>query len=265
MPIYLSYENLVKSVDVSELSDEIVTKLHVHGADDLSIAGVNPAGTDTLIDLSFFIERGDLNIKVGDSTVTLADKVLNWNRELLNRQEYYTGLVSARVSAMAQKLSYDAELTELKGELESIKIKQNVAIQAQAMETTETGKKNRQDELAGYKVEMEAKQAEIDAKEAEITTLTTQIEGYSADILAVNEELAMKNYFSDDEMLVLDGYLIEGELVEETFVASDVDATVDGAVSTIEGVVSISGSELVRIDLVEPYNKSMYTVTKGNV
>lgn len=51
VPIYLSFDNLVQSVSVTELTDEIKTKLHVYGADDLSIASVNPTGTDYIVDL----------------------------------------------------------------------------------------------------------------------------------------------------------------------------------------------------------------------
>lgn len=265
LPIYLSYENLANSVGVTELSDEIVTKLHVCGADDLTIAGVNPAGTDYIIDLSFFIERGDLDFTIGGSSRTLAKVYQDWQRELLNYQEYYTGLVSARVSCMSEKLAYDVQMTELRGELETIKTQQNVSIQAYAMETTDTGKQNREQELADLKAQMTAKQAEIDALQAKIDALILSYDGYSADILAVNNALAIEHYFTDEELLALKEYLIEDDLQEETFVASSVDASASGAVSSIVGTMDVSGSEIVRIDMGDPYDKSMYTFAGGNI
>ena len=42
VPIYLSYQNLVDAVDLEELTDDMVTKLHLYGSDDLSIRDVNP-------------------------------------------------------------------------------------------------------------------------------------------------------------------------------------------------------------------------------
>lgn len=50
----------------------------------------------------------------------------------------------------------------------------------------------------------------------------------------------MSNYFSPAELAVLEEFLIEGDIVEETFVASDVDASVDGTNSSIDGRVVIS-------------------------
>lgn len=60
VPIYLSYQNLVDAVDLEELTDDMVTKLHLYGSDDLSIRDVNPIGTDYMVNLSYFISNGDL-------------------------------------------------------------------------------------------------------------------------------------------------------------------------------------------------------------
>lgn len=156
LPIYLSFENLVQSVDVTELTDEIKTKLHVYGADDLSIASVNPTGTDYIVDLSFFVERGDLDIKVGDSTETLEEKYSRWQNDILSKQELYSNLVASKSALSLQKLMLEAEKSELDGELQTHKIAQNVEIQAVASTGSESTK-GKLNELAGLIKDVEAK------------------------------------------------------------------------------------------------------------
>ena len=86
LPIYLSYENLVSEVGVDELSDDIVTKLHVYGSDDMSIREVNPTGADYIVNLDHFISRGDLDIEIDG--VKLSDKVKSWQKEIKANQHY---------------------------------------------------------------------------------------------------------------------------------------------------------------------------------
>ena len=75
VPIYLSYQNLVDAVDLEELTDDMVTKLHLYGSDDLSIREVNPTGTDYIVDLSYFISNGDFDIVADGSSATLAERI----------------------------------------------------------------------------------------------------------------------------------------------------------------------------------------------
>jgi hypothetical protein len=254
VPIYLSFENLVQSVDVTELTDEITTKLHVYGADDLSIASVNPTGTDYLVDLSFFVERGDLNIKVGGSELTLAEKYETWQKSVLNQQELYMSLVSSRSTLTLQKLMLEAELAELNGQMETLKIQQNVDIQA-----------SNNSNLADYKRQMDELQDKIDALagvkdennpgtfvNGKIPDKKKEIDNAQKDIEALVATLKMSNYFSPAELDVLEEFLIEKEIVEETFVTSDVSATIPGVSSKLNGDIIITGSNITRIDVKDP-------------
>jgi hypothetical protein len=262
LPIYLSYQNLVEEINVEELTDEIVTKLHVYGSDDLTIRDVNPAGTDYLIDLSYFIGNGDLDITIGNATHTLAEKVQSWELAVRNRQPYYTGLVSARASKTAQRLAEEATLTDLNSDLESLQAQQSVVIQSFALETTDTGKAKRQKELDNINDEISTKKSEIADQESKIADLQSEIDRYAEDITAVNEELAMEKYFTAAELKVLNLYLIEGDLTEETFVATEVDTSASGVTSTTSGAIALSGAEIVRLNV---NNKTLYTIAGGTL
>ena len=105
-----------------------------------------------------------------------------------------------------------------------------------------------------------AKQREITAKEAEISALQSEIDEYASNIRSINDELAFTKFFTEEEQKVLNHYLIENEVTEETFVATDVDISVSGVTSTISGSVNVSGAEIERVNL---SGKQMHTIAGG--
>lgn len=262
VPVYLSYQNLVDAVDLEELTDDMVTQLHLYGSDDLSIRDVNPMGTDYLVDLSYFISNGDLDVVPEGSTVKLAERVKSWDALIRSNQGYYTNLVAARASKTAQKLAEEVTLADLKSELEVLTTEQSVIIQAIALETTEAGKATQQKNLSDKTAEIDRKKEEIASQEAVIADLQDEIDQYAGDIQAVVNQLAFSKYFTEAEQKILNLYLIEGDTTEETFVATDVDTAASGAISTIQGSLKISDSNVVRATL---NGKKLYGTTGGTL
>ncbi len=264
VPVYLDYKNLVDAVDVSEITDDLTTKLHLYGSDDLSIREVNPTGTDYIINLDYFIANGDLDVFVGSSSVTLAQRVKDWEQRIRDRQQYYVGLISARASLTAQKLSEQAALVELNGELDTLMTQQNVTIQAYAIETTDTGKSNRLKELANIYAQVILKRSEISRQEAAIDSIQNNIDQYTSSIQSVNRELSYNTYFTAQERDILDRFLIEGELEDETFVATDVSSSNEGTVGTVSGTVSFTSSAVTRVTDSRSGN-TMYLMSGGEL
>lgn len=257
LPIYLDFDNLLESVDITEKSDELVTAIRPYGADELDIRAVNPIGTNWIYDLSYFISNGDIS-------GALAEKWTSWQRSILNQQMYYKGLVSLQASSNARLLSEEAKLTDLNGELDSLISQQSVTIQAIAMETTDEGKEKQQEVLDTINANISAKRAEISSQEAVIAELKRDSESYSAEIQAVVNELSIQKYFSDSEYKELSNYLIEQDITEETFVASSVDTSVSGSSYTAAGAsVSITGSTISMVDLQSKFSKKMYVMSGG--
>lgn len=86
--IILSFDNLVKSAKVSELSDDVYTVINVSGAENLSIAKINPNGTKKLYCLDYY--TGVLDPKATNyyenynewmTNNALKRKVLEWERD----------------------------------------------------------------------------------------------------------------------------------------------------------------------------------------
>jgi hypothetical protein len=261
LPIYLGFDNLVTDLDITELTDELVTAMTPSGADDLDIRQVNPTGTNWIYDISYFIENGDI-------PSALAEKWTEWQKSVLNRQEYYKGLVGLRASATARLLSEQAKLVDRKAELDDLTNQQSVTIQALALETTEDGKASQQKKLDEINANMEKKKKEVADQEAVVADIKTTLDAsnpdsYPAQIKAVNDELKLTAFFTADEYALLRHYFIEQPLSDDTFVASDVDTAVTGESSKVtNGAIVISNSTIAQVDFGE-IKKKMYTIAGG--
>lgn len=262
LPIYLDFDNLMESLEIEEMSDELVTAIRPYGSDGLDIRDVNPIGTNWIYDISYFISNGDV-------PETLAQKWVSWQKSILNNQEYYRGLTALRASATARLLAAKATLTDLQGELDTLTAKQSVTIQALAMETTQAGINSQQKLLDQINAQIEAKKKEIEQQEELISSIEKELDSteegsYAHQIQEVVNSLSITNYFSDDEYRTLSRYFVEQDFTENTFVATSVDTDVSGTSYSIKGeVFQVSGSSISRIDLTDDFDKKMYTLSGG--
>ena len=262
LPIYLDFDNLLKEIQIEELSDELVTALRPYGDDNLDIRAVNPIGSNWIYDLTFFIENGDI-------PKDLADKWKVWQQTIRNNQSYYAGLVAMQASSSAQLIACQAAMADLQGEMETLKAQQSITVQALAMETTAAGKQYQQELLSSLYDQIEAKQKEIDAKQKEIDALNANLDpenesSYAHRIKEISDSLAITKFFTPDEYEILSHYLIEKDITENTFVGSAVSSSTMGESYSLSGAgFSVTGSAISRIDLTQEFNRVMYTLTGG--
>ena len=261
IPLYLDFDTIMQELEVSELSNELVTAIQPYGADDLDIRNVNPIGTNWIYDLSWFIANGDI-------PEDLANKWELWQREILTTQEYYRGLVSMRAVATARLLSEQAALKDLQGELESIHLQQNVTIQTMADEITDAGRQYQEGVLATLHDAEVSKKAEISAKESVIEDLEDELSdddsGYNAKIKEIVDRLGINSYFTSSELAILKKFFIEQTLEEETFVATDVDVSVSGSIDELSTCqLTITNSDITLNNYGADIACDIYTITGG--
>lgn len=259
LPIYLDFDNLVEQVEVSELTDDLVTALSPFGSDQLDIRAVNPIGSNWIYDISHFISTGDIPSE-------LAEKWDLWQASVIANQEYYTGLISMRSSASSRMLVLKAELIDLQGELQDLTNQQSVIIQ-QIANKDET----LQDDLDNVNKLIDAKNKEITDKESEIQQADSEINnkesGYTSQINAITARLSLTNpdNFTPEEYNVLAKYFIEQDITENTFVATSINSTVSGSFLDFSNVsIIISDSQITEIGMSGDIKKTMYTMTGGS-
>lgn len=230
--VFISRDNLAKDISVKENTDDLVTRLDVNGADGVDIREVNPTGENTIVNLSYFMNTDNFSQE-------LVDKYNAWQELIASNKLPFYNYAIQYSNIITEKLAENAKLVDLRGEYTSIENVQAAIIQGIAQNIRE------QSDLDDVNVELAEKKAEIDAKEAEIAEIEAERVSIMGNMQTIRDACAYANYFTLDERKILDSYIIDNEISESTFVASEVTSYTDGAGNKLSGMtVSVTGSEV---------------------
>lgn len=86
--IYLSFDNLVKTLEVTEKAEDIVTVLNCNGQD-VNIQTVNPTGTNYIVDFSYYMDEENYHWMSPE----LIAKIKQWESAVEAKREPYKALV----------------------------------------------------------------------------------------------------------------------------------------------------------------------------
>ena len=258
-PVYLSYQNLIEEDKLSEDTSTMFTKLLVSGADGIDIRNVNPTGDGYIYNINYYIENGDI-------PSGLASKWRTWQNEIFVQQPYYTSLVALRNSTMAQYITENAKLTDLNNSLSTLDNTRATF--------TEMLKKEDLHEFNREYFEQRMDEAGTEAGELErkiyeqvvlLNGLQDEYNGYSASISAINHHLSIAEYFSQEELDILDYYLKEDSFTDSTFAVFNVDITDGGQFSSLDSI-TLQFSDVTWVDIpCEGAEHAMASVTGGRI
>lgn len=214
--IYLSFDNLMTNFEMSEDSDDIITKLYVSGQD-LDIRQVNPLGTNYLINIDYYknsdwMSNGLITaLNAWETAVSSNESAYSQKiASLSTKRQELTTLISERVTLEGEKKVYDNVI--------AVRIAAGYTDDRITIGETEITSDMTYSELVAASnakgEEIAAKQAEIDSKQAEITALLTEIKNISANC-------ALSKYLSEAQMIELSPYLKEGTYSNDNFVITD--------------------------------------------
>lgn len=213
-PVYLSNANLAKEIQVTENTENIITRLEVNGADGVNIRDVNPSGTNYIINLDYFMTPDNFD-------QALIDKYYAWKESYRNQQLPYYNLTVEYMLQVMRKTTEQAALTELNGELTSLENQQAVIIQSIARGLMS------QSDLDAINVKIKAKQDEIKAKQGEIDAIDKQAQAIHTQLAAINDRVNFERYFTADEYLILSRYLKDDAVSESSFVVKQTQSYTD--------------------------------------
>ena len=217
-PVFLSTQNLAKQIEVTEQSENIVTRLDVNGAEGVTIRDVNPTGTNKLIDLSHFMNTGNF-------PQTLIDKYNAWEAACDEYRETYYQDSIAYSLAVAREVAERAALVDLQGELTSIENIQAVAIEGIAQGIAA------QDDLDEANAQLSGKRAEVSAKQADVDAAAQDAAELLEEMKAITQQCSFETQFTADELKMLDKYLIDGDISDSSFVYSTTESFVGSDMS----------------------------------
>ena len=130
--IMLTFDNILKNAEIEELNNDVYTVLNVKGAENLSIARINPLGTKQIFKLDYYVgsldpESGNYykNYNAWIEDENLRYKVLNWQKtvkeltESSGQEGSYGFLLAQQNRLNMLKLTQEAEYTDTKTDNES--------------------------------------------------------------------------------------------------------------------------------------------------
>ena len=258
--VYISHENLAKEIVIEEDTENIFTCLDVNGADEVDIRSVNPMGTNKIYNLDYFM---------GPSYFP-QDFIDRWNAWKVTYQSYQKPYFNLTVEKVLQESRLEAErasLITLQGELSTLEALQSTYVDASAQGI------DMSEDLKAVKVDIASKQTEISAKETLIEGIIDDIDAMFDQQQAINQKCNFKTaakddgtrLFSDEEINLLDRYIKEDSIAEDSFVYKAVSSYTDTDVSQTGVNVSAAFSVGVvsRVDLSS--RKVLYQVTNGSI
>ena len=126
--IYLSFENLIKTIDYAEKTDELCTALHCYGGNGLDIHYVNPLGSNVIYDFSYFKTTEWMS-------QGLIDALTAWETLVAYYQPIYANLLTQEANYTIQINTIAADLSSLFSQLGSMYSIRNAKLQ-QGLDTS---------------------------------------------------------------------------------------------------------------------------------
>ena len=251
-PVYFSMENLIKKITIDEDTESIITKLNVYGADGVDIRSVNPMGTSSIIDLGYFMTPENFS-------QSMIDKYNNWKETFEAYQRPYFNLTVEEALKTAQLVTEQAALVTLQSELTSLENIQAVTIQAIAQ------KLKSQSDLNSVNSQIRAKQSEISRKEQELTSIQAQVDDLNNQMLEINRKTSFESFFTTAEYKIINRYLKEDSISEDSFVVPEVD-TYDASGESMKlsgSIFNITDSKVVLAK--NTFGKDIYSASGGTL
>lgn len=207
-PVFLSYENLAKSIEIEENVEDIVTRLDVNGAEGVDIREVNPTGTNKIIDLEYYMDTSNFS-------QSLINKYHNWV-DLVHesRQTYYTSTVEYML--LVEELQTEqAALKEMNTELLILGNSQALAVEEKNMNIP--GADSKYNEITKNVSDQKNK---IQNQQKLIDNIQKRKDAKFSDMQSIVNRCKYENYFTLEEQKAMDKYIKDGDISESSFVLS---------------------------------------------
>lgn len=188
--IFLSDRNVLKNITITEDAEDVKTALDVYGDGDLSIHSVNPLGTGTMYDFSYYKTVPDMMTK------DLISAITKWETKFNSYLTEYSNLLTNVKDSNGETIKLETQLKELDTQL-------NVLKEEEAMKMTAG------EDLSDVNARIEAKKKEIESKKNEINAQKQTVKDKQTRMKAINDDLKFSTNFNQSQLKELDTYIIQ--------------------------------------------------------
>lgn len=224
--IHITKQDLIRSLDISENSDNLYTALSVRGNENTSIAAVNPIGTNVIYNFDNYIEW---------MSEGLGDKVVSWQNAVDAKSETYYNLNLQYYSKLEEASNYTFEIQKLEIQEKMYRrCRENII--AESSTDIVNAYNTTIEENGGTPItihsEIEETIAEIDSliaiceddrndNKAALDTVKQTLNSLNGQIDIIRDELSFENYFTASEYEELCSYIFEGSYIDEYVIITD--------------------------------------------
>ncbi len=233
----LSLNNVLKSIDIEEYSEDIVTCLEVYGAGDLDIRELNPRGDNKLYNFDYF-----MNEKWLPDETEANGLIAKWNSYkdyfVLKKTEYAALTVEWRIYN-ASLLNETAKLKNLEREYEVNKNAQGALIQAGITGMANSQYATRQNALIRL-------DREITTQKAFVVAIQKDLDRINVLLADISAGLQFDKWFTADQIKTLASITFEDTITADSFVVVDNDFTGEPILSGLinNATISINGGTI---------------------
>lgn len=220
---WISYGKYLQTIEEVTDVNDVITRLHVRGSDDLTIASVNPTGELFIDDFSYFMYPFEIDstgkiIKSSENGMSdsLCLALTSYNYKVSNNKTSFSELLAKKSEKQQELSTENNKLTTLEGELKIILDNIQVA-KTNGTSTTELNKQS-----TSKKASIKTQKEKISDIEKEITSIESTITSLKSDLKlennlteAQNEELIK---FTQEEDWSDDNHIDENDLYEAAIV-----------------------------------------------
>ena len=207
--IAFTFNNLLKDVGIKENADDIISVMHVSGADGVYISNINPIGNSCLYDFTYFMDND-----YGMSN-ELISALSTWNTKVENAKAEYEVLILTRQQTSETLLTKQSELSVLEAEYKGIQDARGALTYVEAdIDGRLTTLKNSETLVL----------TNIEAKKAEIALLQETYDGTVDSIGIITESLSLDNTdnFAVEERDELRSFEKYGTYTNENFIYTSI-------------------------------------------
>ena len=225
--IHITKEDLINSLDITENADDLFTAVSVLGDDNVTIAAINPLGTNVIYDFTYYLSW------MSDS---LSEKVVAWQNAIDAEKESYYNLNLGYFKKMTEASNLEMEIQKLDTQITMYNRCRNNIVAENS--TDLVGSYNEAIAEAGgeqitIQDSIEETLAVIDNLIAECEsnkennqaireTKLAELETTKAQVDAIREKLKITSYFTEDEYTELCHYIFEGSYSDDYVVITDI-------------------------------------------
>jgi hypothetical protein len=207
--IFISHDNVITSMTVDEVTDELATCLFVVGGGDLGITYVNPLGNNYIYNFQYF-----KNTEWMDSS--LIDAIGEWENKYSDFMPSYSFQILSLFEDSEDKMDHDIQLATISGSALTWQTQYNFYLQSGSSIDDQTMVEIHEYLMVLYTA--------ASAVQAEIAILESNMDGHFTILAGIADSLSFNNpaNFSMNQLNQLQPFIIQSSYVNDNIILTDI-------------------------------------------